>query len=141
MSNNPKLGGGGLHHVAVNARDFDRSVHFYRDLLGCTEAVAWGEAPKRAILLDSGDGSHIELFEKPNLPAIPEDQAEGAIIHYAIKCNDPDSVIGRVREAGYRIRLEPKDVDIPARGGDVPVRIAFFFGPDNEIVELFHDKR
>lgn len=39
---NPKLGGGGLHHVAVEARDFEASLRFYTE--GLRFVAATGRA-------------------------------------------------------------------------------------------------
>ncbi len=133
---NKILGGGGFHHVAIRARDFDASVRFYSDTLGCTTKIAWGEAPSRAIMLDVGDGNYIEIFEHVDTPPAKE---EGQILHLCLRCADPDGVIERVRQAGCEVTVEPKDLSIEAYGGVVPVRLAFFKGPDGEIVELFRN--
>ncbi len=139
---NLTLGGGGFHHVAVRVRDFDLSVAFYTDTLGFKPGIAWGQAPKRAIMLDTGDGNYLELFERPDQPpASPDD--EHAILHFAIRTTSVDAAIQRVRDAGMQVTMEPRDVDIantiPTRPTPVPVRIAFFRGPDGEMVEFFEN--
>ena len=53
----------GLHHLAFRASDFDGTVKFYTDGLGCRETTRWGQAPSRAVMLDTGNGSHVEIFE------------------------------------------------------------------------------
>ena len=64
MSTNPILGGGGFHHVCMKTRDWDATMRFSKDTLGCTtEKIAWREAPQRAVMLDAGDGNYIEVFE------------------------------------------------------------------------------
>jgi len=140
---NSTLGGGGFHHVAIRARDFDASVRFYTDVLGFVPTVAWGEAPKRATMLDTGDGNYLEIFERPNQPPPPADQ-EGAILHFALRTDDTDAALSRARDAGVTVTMEPTDVDIPntcdARPSPLPVRIAFFRGPDGEVIELFQNE-
>ncbi len=42
----------GFHHVCVKTRDWDATLRFYRDTLGCTLKIAWREAPQRAVMLD-----------------------------------------------------------------------------------------
>ena len=37
--NNASIGGGGFHHVAIRAHDFDASVKFYSEALGFTEKM------------------------------------------------------------------------------------------------------
>jgi catechol 2,3-dioxygenase-like lactoylglutathione lyase family enzyme len=134
---NKVLGGGGFHHVAMRVRDFDRSLAFYTDTLGCTKKIAWGEAPKRAAMLDVGGSDYLELFEKPDHKPV---EGEASVVHFALRCADVDSVLERVRETGATVTVEPMDVDIEADVGTVPVRIAFFTGPDGEVVELFHNE-
>ena len=131
---NDVLGGGGIHHVAMRVKDFDASVKFYCDVLGFKEAISWGQGDKRAIMLDTGDGSGFEIFAGGK-----GHSSDGAYMHLAVNCVDIDGVIERVRAAGMEIRTEPKDVDIPSEP-TTSVRLAFFKGPDGEIVELFHKK-
>ena len=47
--------------------------------------------------------------------------------------------IERVRSHGGKIRTEPKDVDIPA-DPVYPARIAFCYGPDDEVIEFFQER-
>ena len=44
-----------------------------------------------------------------------------------------------VREAGYLITVEPKDVVIPSQP-EFPVRVAFCNGPVGEEIEFFQEK-
>ena len=132
---NSVLSGCGFHHVALRARDFDRSLRFYAEGLGFRVALNWGEGPSRAALLDLGDGNYLELFAaRPG--QIPEEGAPGAgwpFLHLAFRSDDVDGAIERARALGAKVTVEPKNPD--ALG--VPVRIAFFLGPDGEVLELF----
>lgn len=133
--NNHILGGGGFHHVAIKVRDFDNSVRFYTEVLGCKKTISWGEGDSRAVMLDTGDGSCFEIFAG----GPTEPKPEGAFLHVALRTKDCDAVIERVRSAGMQITIEPNDVTIGSIP-PTPVRIAFFKGPDGEIVELFQNK-
>ena len=122
----------GLHHVAMNVRDFDASKKFYQEAIGASVAKEWGETGKRAALIDVG-GNYVEIFEKPESA-----EAEGRLSHFALRCDDPDAAIERVRSYGAEIRTEPKSVDIPS-DPVFPVRIAFCYGPDREVIEFFQE--
>jgi len=139
---NPVLGGGGFHHVCVKTRDWERTMRFYRDTLGCVEKVAWRAAPQRAAMLDSGGANYIEVFEDLAYAADPN----GAILHFALRTTKLDEVADRVRAFGAKITMEPKDVTIAstaaganAATGPVPIRIFFCEGPSGEIIEFFQN--
>ena len=136
MGHNKTLGGGGFHHVAIRAYDFDASVRFYTEALGFTQKIAWGEGEKRAVMLDAGDGNYMEIFANGK----HEPKPEGAIIHFALRTNNCDAAIERARAAGAQVTVEPKDVDIPSTPHRTPVRIAFCKGPDGEIIEFFQNE-
>lgn len=145
QGHNSALGGGGFHHVAVAARDFDRSVRFYTDVLGMTAKIGWGEPGKRALMLDTGDGNYIELFERPNQPPLPAG-TEGTLLHLALRTNDTAAAMQRAKDAGCEVWMETKTVPIQntVRGNGTPevvsVTIAFIKGPDGELIEFFQNE-
>lgn len=139
MSTNTQIPGCGFHHVAIRARDFDASVGFYTDVLGFKEKIAWGEAPKRAVMLDTGDGNYLEIFERPD-QAPPADSPQPAILHLCFRTADTAATIDKVRAAGREVTVEPKSIEIASRPQPTPVTLAFFKGPDGEIIELFQNE-
>ena len=134
---NATVPGCGFHHVAIRTADWDRSLAFWQGAMGFTPAVAWGEAPRRACMLDTGDGNYLEIFERDPLPAGPSDDA--AILHFCFRTNDCDAALERARAAGAEVTVEPKTVAIFGEP-KIPVRLAFFKGPDGEICELFQNE-
>jgi len=48
-------------------------------------------------------------------------------------------MLEKAREAGAEVTMETKDLTIDSSIGPVPVRIAFFKGPDGEVIELFQN--
>ena len=133
---NAVLGGGGFHHVAIRARDFDASVKFYTDGLGFREKIAWGEGDSRAVMLDTGDGNYLEIFAGGTVGPKPE----GAILHFALRTNDCDAATQRALAAGAVLTMAAKDVNVPSRPGPTPVRISFCQGPDGEVIEFFQNE-
>ncbi len=139
MGTNSILGGGGFHHVALKARDWDASLAFYCGVLGFAEKWTWTmKTGRRAALLDVGDGNYLELFEDPDFAA----SAEGPLRHVALRSTRVDAVAALARAAGARVTYEPADVALASTGGRPPLtaRIAFFAGPNGEIWELFDNQ-
>ena len=136
---NSILGGGGFHHVCIKARNFDRAIEFYRDVLGCTEKITWNlrASGRRAMMLDTGDGNYIEIFDEPDYAAAPQP----AVAHFALRTTRLDDIAARVREAGARITMEPQDVTIATTNGagTVAVRLFFCEGPSGEVIEFFQN--
>jgi len=116
---NPILGNGGFHHVCIKTREWDRTMAFYQETLGCNVKIAWRASPQRAVMLDTGDGNYLEVFE--DLASLPT--PGGAVIHFA------------------KITMEPKDVTIATtnEAGAVPIRIFFCEGPSGEVIEFFQN--
>ena len=131
---NPIIAGCGLHHVAIQCRDLDQSIAFYRDVLGMPVTLEFAMSCP-IVLVDMGDGSCIELIGPPfNAPAGKIAPApEHPILHIALTAADTRAATEHVRQAGYPITTEPKDVDL----NGVAVTNSFFRGPNDEIIEFF----
>ena len=127
----------GVHHISIKAlpENFDRTVAFYTEILEMTVARSWGEGDRRGIMIDTGDGTVMEITSNGDGKAEPD----GAIKHFALSTTQVDECVRRVREAGYKITIEPTDACIQAEE-PYPIRIAFCVGPVGEEIEFFHVK-
>ncbi len=125
----------GFHHVALYASDFDRTIEFYTKGLGCGYVRGWGEGDGRAAMLDFGGGNLLEIFAQ----GTTEEQKNARFIHLAIATSDPDGAYEAALKAGAKSMTPPADVTIQSED-QLPVRIAFVKGPDDEILEFFCDK-
>jgi len=131
---NSIIKGCGTHHIAVQARDWTASMRLYQEVLGMRVVAEFGSSERKIVLLDIGDGSHIELFEpKSDTPEVNAPSANDPITHFALTTTDTRGSLEHVRRAGYEITVEPKDVTLD----ELNVTIAFFKGPNGEIIEFF----
>ena len=131
---NQVIPGCGTHHVAIQSRDWDESLRLYRDVLGMTFLAEFGPEDRRIMLLDAGDGSHIELFQPTSeTPSPGGPSPNDPVTHIALATTDTRKAIEHVRSHGYDVTIEPKDVNL----GGLDVTIAFFKGPSGEVVEFF----
>ena len=129
---NSVIPGGGIHHIAVQTRDWEASLRLYRDVLGMPVVAQFGTPERPIWLLDCGDGAHIELFgPQADMPA--EGTAAFPITHIALATTDTVGAIERVRAAGYQVTVEPKTMQL----GPLNVTLAFFAGPNGESLEFF----
>ncbi len=132
--NQPKITG--IHHLAIKCRgvaEFDKTVGFYRDILGLPVARTWGEGAGVGIMLDTGAGL-LEIFANAD-----DTPTVGAVRHFAFDVADTDACVAAVRAAGYPITMEPNDIVIPS-DPPYPARIAFCRGPVGEEIEFFQVK-
>lgn len=125
----------GVHHIALKPVKelYDKTIGFYKDVLGCTEVRAWGEGDHRACMLSCGDNTVMEIL-------CGEDDGtakEGNFQHVAFHVDSVDSFMEDIRRLGYTVTMEPKSLDITPT---YPVRVAFFTGPVGETIELFEER-
>ena len=124
----------GVHHIAVKptAEQYEKTVEFYTQLLGMEIKKSWGDPERPCLMVSCGDNTCMEILGSDS-----EIPAGGPLAHIAFATDKVDELIEKVREAGYQVTNEPADANL---GGDTPLRIAFFYGPVNEHIELFWEK-
>lgn len=135
---NDTIKGLGYAHMAIAAKDFDKSLAFYR-ALGLTVYTQWGEGDSRIALLDMGDGSLIELFSKPTLStdrvAGPEDG--NPFLHFAFSAQNVDEAYRIALEAGATSVKPPYEAPLDSHPLRLTLRVAFVRGPSGEELEFF----
>jgi glyoxylase I family protein len=132
---NRKIGGGGFHHISMHVQDLDASIAFYAQGLGFEIRLAWGPADRRTVLLDTGDGNYLELSQGASDGFNPN----GLVRHFAFRTADCDKAIEAARAAGAEVTVETKAVTLSSEP-PTPIRVAFFKGPDGEVIEFFEDE-
>jgi catechol 2,3-dioxygenase-like lactoylglutathione lyase family enzyme len=136
-----------LTHLGICVSDLERSVRFYRDLLGCKEvgrlelegeAVArlngWPDAKVRAAYLER-DGWRLELMEFPVPgwigPNTPRPMNQLGLTHLSFRVDDLDSICAQIEAAGGGLLLETR----LAQPGS-PTRVIMAHDPDGVRFEL-----
>ncbi len=129
----------GFHHAAFYTADFDRSLDFYTGILGLNVGYSWGDPGKRAVMLVLGGDSYLEIFEggtKEEQDSGRGNKPAGRLLHVALCTDDCSKTFRRVKEAGMEIVSEVQEIDMDTEPV-LKIRIAFFKGPDGEVIELF----
>jgi catechol 2,3-dioxygenase-like lactoylglutathione lyase family enzyme len=135
----------GLHHASLTVADLDRSLHFYRDLLGVPvreqvdaaaetfNAVA-GEASEHVRIadLDLGDGRVLELIENRD-GKVPPDHAGS---HIAFQVDDIVATYRRLVKAGVKARSKPQSLGPEAGRHWAGCIVVYLTDPDGATVEL-----
>ncbi len=133
---NDIIKGLGYAHIAIAARDFDKSLAFYR-ALGMKVYTQWGEktstADTRIALLDMGSGSLVELFAKPELP----EAGASPFLHFAFSVQNVDEAYRIALEAGAEPCKAPAELPLDSNPLRLTLRVAFVKGPSGEELEFF----
>jgi catechol 2,3-dioxygenase-like lactoylglutathione lyase family enzyme len=135
-----------LTHVGICVSDLERSLAFYRDLLGFApehELKVEGE-PTDTLLRLRGtklkavylarDGVRIELLHFASPPAPPRHQRvmnEVGLTHLSFRVADLDAVVADLRAAGAQV-LD----DTVLRFPDFGSAACFVVDPDGQLIEL-----
>ena len=122
----------GYHHTALRVTDLDRTIAFY-EALGLSVIRKWSRDGVDNCMMDVGGNNILEIFEN----STGEPEAEAKFEHIALRSTDPDADFEAALAAGARPKMPPTSINI---GGNYPARIAFVFGPDDEIIEFFMER-
>ena len=128
---NDIIKGMGFHHLSLYASDFDKSLAFYQKL-GMSVYTAWGEGDSRIALLDTGDGTLLELFAKPGM-SVP---AEGRFQHLALHVENVEAALNTALAAGAKLQMPVTVMDLDSHPRKITIQIAFVKGPDGEVLEF-----
>ena len=129
---------GTLHHLAIQARDYQKSVHFYKEVLGLEEVASVRFSTRNGMFLDLRNGSLIELFapQDDGSTELPDhDNNSLVLFHFALAVDDVEAATERCRDAGYKIKMEPKTIKFE---DGFHATISFVWGPNGEAVEFFN---
>ncbi len=136
-----------LTHLGICVSDLDRSLRFYRDVLGCKEVGrlelegeptatlnGWPDVKLRAIYLER-DGWRLELMEFPVPgwigPKAPRPMNQLGLTHLSFRIADLDAVCAQLQAAGGSLLPETR-LELPGS----PTRVIMALDPDGARLEL-----
>ena len=142
------------HHAGLTVRSLERSIAFYRDLLGFEVVFRWNpKAPyigelvgyrdvdlHAAVLSIPNSPVFLELLEYRGIPQMSVDMSNGNIgnAHIAFKVDELDALYEQLVALGVKSVSPPVTPTIgPNRGG----RAVYLIDPDDFRVELIETQR
>ena len=135
----------GVHHFAINTRDFDQMYRFYNEAFGfvpCRDEFNWKDEPRidqiidvpnsaaRSVMLKAGN-CYIELFEYSSPPpesTKPLRPYDRGYTHLCLETNDMERDFEHAKECGMlcdRDFIEMNDV-----------KSIYGYDPEGNIIEL-----
>jgi len=143
-----------IHHVALAVSNMERSIAFYRDILGFRKTLDMPlGSPSlerllrlrpgttgRSVILQQGLSTigEVELVQFSPAPTAPT-PAKGAgglgafVLSFEVRDEELDAVYRRLLEKGVACYSEPQVVELPGYGA---MRAVVFEDPDGQMIEL-----
>ncbi len=121
-----------IHHVAIICSDYEKSKHFYVDILGFSIIQETFRAARNSYKLDLKVGSQdvIELFSFPAPPPRPSNPEACGLRHLAFEVDAVDESVSYLKSKG--VEVEPIRIDeITGK------RFTFFKDPDGLPLEIY----
>jgi glyoxylase I family protein len=123
----------GFEHVGMTSGNLDRTIAFYRDLIGLRLVLRKSQASGELAFLDAGGGM-LEVFAPAEsiAPARDVPPGEAGMRHLTFAVTGLDEFTERLAASGVEIIEHPRD----AFNQEMLRRVAFIRDPDGIIVEL-----
>lgn len=139
----------GIHHVGLSVSDLERSLHFYRDLLGLGVIGITGQQEVGSVVgiaggrarfadLDAGNGQLVELIEygtgSEGPPPAPN---RAGTPHLSLRVRDLTAVLEELAAAGFPPLGERATLSDGVWDG---CTVVYLRDPDGAIVELLEGR-
>lgn len=121
-----------VHHIAIIASNFEKSKHFYTQVLGLQVIREVYREARDSYKLDLSIGENyvIELFSFPNPPARPSRPESCGLRHLAFEVEDVAEAKQNLEQKG--IEVEPIRID-----EFTGKKFTFFADPDDLPIEFY----
>ncbi|WP_342633905.1 VOC family protein [Microvirga calopogonii] len=125
----------GFEHVGMTSSDLDRTIAFYRDLLGLKEILVKRTGDGGRIAFLETGGVMLEIVEPAasiQTPAREVPVTEAGIRHITFRVDDVEAIYEKLRSAGVEFTVPPRK----AANAELIRKVAFCKDPDGIVVEF-----
>jgi catechol 2,3-dioxygenase-like lactoylglutathione lyase family enzyme len=141
----------GVHHIAVNVSDIDKSIRFYEKILGFkllfSPQEGSGEELEKAVKVPAAQLKYamlqtenvvVELIQYLNPIGKPYDRSncDTGNMHLAFRVSDIDDAYAKLKERGVTFNGPPVKID---SGPLSKCAFAYFTDPDGVTLEIFQE--
>ncbi|HEY9534042.1 MAG TPA: VOC family protein [Mucilaginibacter sp.] len=121
-----------VHHIAIICSDYERSKHFYTQILGFKIIAENYRAERKSYKLDLAVGNQyqIELFSFPDPAKRPSRPEAAGLRHLAFEVDSIEEAVAAITDDG--IEVEPIRID-----EFTGKRFTFFADPDGLPIEFY----
>jgi glyoxylase I family protein len=121
-----------VHHIAIICSDYEKSKHFYTEILGLKmiREVYREKRDSYKLDLEVGGQYQIELFSFPDPPARPSRPEAAGLRHLAFEVDNIEAAVTHMHASG--ISVEPVRID--EYTGKL---FTFFADPDGLPIEFY----
>ena len=121
----------GLHHVTAISSDLERTIAFYRDVLGLAivhDAPSDDDPDARHVWFGPGDGTYVSFMEYPRMPE--GIVGRGSTHHFALRVDSAEE------QEAWRDYLREHDIDCTDVFDRGEFRSIYIRDPDGHVVEI-----
>lgn len=141
----------GIHHLGLTVRDLERSIHFYRDLLGMTlvrrrttDADYIGrqtgfpgvQLSVASFKVAPDSNPSLEIVQYLTHSAVPSEHAtnQPGVSHLCLRVDNLGAAYASLRDQGVPFKAEPVAITSGPNQGGV---VVYLYDPDGYTLELF----
>ena len=121
-----------IHHTAIICSNYEKSKHFYVNILGLSiiSEIYREERDSHKLDLAVGEHGQIELFSFPHPPKRPSYPEAAGLRHLAFQVTDIEAAVCELKE--HNVSVEPIRID-----SLTGKQFTFFQDPDGLPLELY----